>query len=84
MTCSTITCGVPAGASAFLLKITYPGGYQSTAAGNIVLSNLVAAFSLAPNPVLLNSTLTLTNLMWGFVGVTLGTGRRLRSMPWTT
>ncbi len=63
LTCSTITCGVPVGASSFTLTITYPGGYQATATGNIVVSNLVAAFSLAPNPVLLNGQLTLTNHM---------------------
>lgn len=63
LTCSTITCGVPAGATSFTLNITYPGGYQATATGNIVVSNLVAAFSIAPNPVLLNGQLTLTNQM---------------------
>jgi PKD repeat protein len=63
LTCSTITCGVPAGATSLTLKITYPGGYQATATGNVVVSNLVAAFSIAPNPVLLNGQLTLTNQM---------------------
>jgi PKD repeat protein len=63
LTCSTITCGVPVGATSFTLAITYPGGYQATATGNIVVSNLVAAFSIAPNPVLLNAQLTLTNQM---------------------
>lgn len=63
LTCSTITCGVPAGATSFALTITYPGGYQATATGNIVVSNLVAAFSIGPNPVLLNGQLTLTNQM---------------------
>ncbi len=63
VSCSTITCGVPSGATSFTLTITYPGGYQATATGNIVVSNLVAAFSIAPNPVLLNAQLTLTNQM---------------------
>jgi PKD repeat protein len=62
---------VPAGATGFTLTITYPGGYQATAAGTIVVSNLVAAFSLAPNPVLLNGQLTLTNQMQKAAATTL-------------
>lgn len=54
---------VPSGATGFTLTITYPGGYRATAQGNIVQSNLVAAFSVAPDPVVTNSSLTLTNLM---------------------
>jgi len=54
---------VPSGATGFTLTITYPGGYRATAQGNIVQANLVAAFSLAPDPVLTSSSLTLTNQM---------------------
>jgi PKD repeat protein len=54
---------VPAGATGFTLTITFPGGYQATASGSVVQSYLIPAFSLAPNPVLINSTLTLTNQM---------------------
>jgi hypothetical protein len=54
---------VPSGASGFTLTITYPGGYRATAQGNVVQSNLVAAFAVAPNPVVTNSSFTLTNLM---------------------
>jgi hypothetical protein len=54
---------VPSGATGFTLTITYPGGYRATAQGNIVQSSLVAAFSLAPDPILINSSLTLINQM---------------------
>jgi hypothetical protein len=54
---------VPSGATGFTLTITYPGGYKATAQGNIVQASLIAAFSLAPDPVLLNTPLRLTNLM---------------------
>lgn len=54
---------VPSGATGFTLTITCPGGYRATAQGNIVQSSLIAAFSLAPDPVLINSSLTLTNQM---------------------
>jgi hypothetical protein len=54
---------VPSGATGFTLTITYPGGYRATAQGNIVQANLVAAFSLVPDPVVTNSSITLTNLM---------------------
>jgi hypothetical protein len=54
---------VPSGATGFTLTITYPGGYRATAQGSIVQASLVAAFSLAPDPVLINTPLTLTNQM---------------------
>ena len=54
---------VPSGATGFTLTITYPGGYRATAQGNIVQSSLIPAFSLAPDPVLLSASLTLTNQM---------------------
>jgi hypothetical protein len=54
---------VPSDATGFTLTITYPGGYRATAQGNIVQASLIPAFSLAPDPVLLNTSLTLTNQM---------------------
>jgi hypothetical protein len=54
---------VPSGATGFTLTITYPGGYRATAQGNIVQANIVAAFSIAPDPVLTSTSLTLTNQM---------------------
>lgn len=54
---------VPAGASSFALTVTYPGGWQATASGAVAQTDLVAAFSLVPNPVLVSGTLTLTNQM---------------------
>ena len=68
---SSAVVPVPAGATGFTLTITYPGGYQATASGAIVQASLVAAFALAPNPVLLNSTVTLTNQMRIAAGTTL-------------
>ena len=59
----TAVAPVPPTATGFTLTITYPGGYTATASGTIVQASLVAAFTLAPNPVLLNSTITLTNRM---------------------
>lgn len=61
---------VPAGATGFSLAIAYPGGYQATAQGNIVQGSLLAAFSVAPDPVLVNTSITLTNQMQG-TGATL-------------
>jgi PKD repeat protein len=60
---SSAVVPVPAGDTGFTLTITYPGGYTATASGTIVQADLVAAFSLTPNPVLINTTLTLTNQM---------------------
>ncbi len=60
---SSAVVPVPSGATGFTLTITYPGGYQATASGTIVQASLVAAFSLAPDPVLINTPLTLTNQM---------------------
>src|SRR5262249_40851994 len=57
------TPGVPAGATSFTLTITFPGGYVATASGNINQVSLVAALSLVPNPVLINTSITLTNQM---------------------
>jgi hypothetical protein len=57
------TVPVPSGATGFTLTITYPGGYTATAQGAVTQANLVAAFSLAPNPALVASALTLTNQM---------------------
>ncbi len=62
---------VPAGATGFTLTITFPGGYQATASGTVFQSALVPAFSLAPNPVLVNGTLTLTNQMQKLATTTL-------------
>ncbi len=61
--CNTVTCGVPSTATAFALTITFPGGYQATATGSVVQASLVAAFGLSPDPVLINTPLTLTNQM---------------------
>lgn len=52
---------VPAGAASFTLTVTYPGGYQATAAGTISQRNLVGDFTTFPNPVLINSNLTVTD-----------------------
>ncbi len=60
---SSAVVPVPAGDTGFTLTITYPGGYTATASGTIVQTDLVAAFSLTPNPVLINTTLTLSNQM---------------------
>ena len=54
---------VPAGAQAFSLTVTYPGGWQSTATGSVVQTDLVPAFSVSPASVLVNRPITLTNLM---------------------
>ena len=54
---------VPSGATGFTLTITYPGGYKATAQGSIAQASLIPAFSLVPDPVLLNTSLTLTNQM---------------------
>ncbi len=54
---------VPSGATGFALTITYPGGYQATAQGTVAQASLIPAFSLAPNPALVASQLTLTNQM---------------------
>ena len=54
---------MPVGTSGFTLTITYPGGYHATGQGSVVQASLVAAFSLAPDPVLINTPLTLTNQM---------------------
>jgi hypothetical protein len=54
---------VPSGATGFTLTITYPGGYKATAQGSIAQASLVPAFSLVPDPVLLNTSVTLTNQM---------------------
>jgi PKD domain-containing protein/List-Bact-rpt repeat protein len=69
---STAVVPVPAGDTGFTLTITYPGGYTATASGTIVQSSLVAAFALSPNPVLINTPLTLTNQMQVASGTTLG------------
>ena len=61
---------VPAGATGFSLTIAYPGGYQATAQGTVAQASLIPAFSLAPDPVLVNASLTLTNQMQG-TGATL-------------
>ena len=54
---------VPAGATGFGLTVTYRGGYVSSVAGSVTQLDLVPDFSLAPNPALPGSTLTLTNQM---------------------
>jgi hypothetical protein len=55
---------VPDGTSAFSLTITYPGGYQATAAGAVTLtgSSFVADFQ-TPSPVVRGSAFSLTNRM---------------------
>jgi PKD repeat protein len=63
--------GVPQGATAFTLTIIFPGGYTATAAGSIAQVNLIAAFSLSPNPVLQGTTLTIANQMQKASGTTL-------------
>jgi hypothetical protein len=54
---------IPTGATGFALTITYPGGYRATAQGSIVQTSLIAAFSASPNPVLIQTSLTLVNQM---------------------
>jgi hypothetical protein len=54
---------VPSGTTAFSLAVTYPDGYQANAAGSVNQVDLVPAFTVAPNPILLNANLTLTNKM---------------------
>lgn len=55
---------VPDGTNAFTLTITYPGGYQATAAGAVTLtgSSFVADF-LTPSPVVRGNLFNLTNQM---------------------
>ena len=55
---------VPDGTNGFTLTITYPGGYQATAAGavNLTGSSFVADF-LTPSPVVRGSAFNLTNQM---------------------
>src|ERR1700693_3932859 len=54
---------VPVGATGVSRTITSPGGYQATAAGTVTQTSLVPRFSLAPNPILRNTTLAVTNQM---------------------
>ena len=54
---------VPSGATAFSVAATYKGGYSTSKSGTVVQVDLVPNFSLAPNPVLKGSNLTLKNLM---------------------
>ena len=60
---SGVIVPVPNGAVGFTLVITFPGGYQATASGAVLLtSSLVAAFS-TPNPVVRSSPFLVSNEM---------------------
>jgi len=61
---------VPAGAQTFTLQVTYAGYSPALVSGSVVQSDLVPAFSLTPNPVLISTNLTLTNQMQVSVGTT--------------
>ncbi len=62
---------VPLGTTLFSLQVVYPGGFTTPMSqGSVVPADLVPSFTLAPNPVLNNSTLTLTNHMQVSVGTT--------------
>ena len=54
---------VPTGTTAFSLTAAYKGGYSTSKSGKVALVDLVANFSLSPNPVVKGSPLTLVNLM---------------------
>ncbi len=62
---------VPSNATSFSLSVAYKGGYSTSKNGSVQQVDLVANFSLSPNPVLKSSTLTLKNLMQKATAATL-------------
>ncbi len=67
---------VPSLATAFSLTATYKGGFSVTKSGAVQQVDLVPNFSATPSPVLINSSLTLHNLML------IGGGTSLNFIDW--
>jgi hypothetical protein len=53
---------VPSGATSFSLTVPY-AGYSASVSGSVSQVDLVPAFTTSPNPVIVSTTLTLTNQM---------------------
>ena len=53
---------VPSGSSSFSLLVTY-AGFSTNVSGSVSQVDLVPAFSVSPNPVVVGATLSLTNQM---------------------